>query len=241
MKRSQISVAVALGVLVIVVVILAGAARLAVSQFVGDGDRPVSSGAAASTRYDLDGFRNVVIEDNWEIDLLQGDEWQVSLSYPERSADRVSVTVEGDRLVLGAGGSRRAGWGWWGNHDRFSARIVMPELNSVEVSGAADLDFSGFEDERLAITITGAGNVKGHDGSYDELALTVSGAANIDLRDVPVVDANVNLSGASNVRLDMAGGVLSGNLSGMGKVSYSGQVRNQRVSVSGFGRVNRDD
>ena len=122
-----------------------------------------------------------------------------------------------------------------------TARIIMPELHTVEITGTTKLDFSGFEGDHLSITISGAGHVEGEDGRYDELTVTMSGAGHVDMRDVIVVDAEMIISGAGKVSLSMDGGVLSGNLSGFGKIDYYGSVRDERIHISGFGSVERKE
>ena len=72
---------------------------------------------------------------------------------------------------------------------------------------------------------------------FDSLALTLSGAVAADLRDVTVTDADVRASGASRINLRMAGGRLTGGISGAGRLEYSGTIREQSVSASGAVKI----
>ena len=72
---------------------------------------------------------------------------------------------------------------------------------------------------------------------FDTLKLTISGAVAVDFGDVTFTDADVRASGASNVKLRMAGGKLTGNISGAGHITYSGTVSEQSISASGAVRV----
>jgi hypothetical protein len=67
----------------------------------------------------------------------------------------------------------------------------------------------------------------------------MSGAGNIDFDDVLVTNADVQVSGAGNLRLNMAGGRLTGHMSGAGNLDYRGTVSEQSVSTSGVVNVRR--
>ena len=67
----------------------------------------------------------------------------------------------------------------------------------------------------------------------------MSGAGSVDLDDVATTDAEVTASGATNVRLRMAGGRLTGHMSGAGNLVYFGTVSEQSVSSSGMVNIRR--
>jgi Putative auto-transporter adhesin, head GIN domain len=244
MKNSQIALLSAFGVVLLVILAAAVAGRL-ILQSVQSGDydydRDAAPRAAApsssSGDFDLEGFTQIDARGIWKIRLEQGEDWDVQLTYPERMADRLDVHVENGRLVLGYDTGRRSWWGGFGGGERFEARIVMPEIQSIDLSGASEIDFSGFSGDALSINSSGASEIDARDSRFDTLSLTVSGAGDVDLGDVPVGDARVVLSGAGSITLDMDGGELSGTVSGAGKVRYHGTVSRQSVVVSGFSSV----
>lgn len=246
MRKSQVVMLVALGVMACIVVTLVGVGRMAVSSM-DSGDtgqyRQIDYGNRVERNFDVKGFDSLRLIGTWKVKLEQGDAWQVELTYPSGMEQDLRVSVEDGRLILDPGQWRQPhwGWDWWknGTQTGYSARIVMPELQAIEITGATNLDLSGFEGKHLDIAISGAGNLDGERGRYQDLNLTMSGAGNVDLRDMTFTDARVNLSGAGNVNLGMDGGTLSGNLSGFGNIEYFGTVKDERVNVSGFGKVHR--
>ncbi len=246
MKKSQIAMLSALGVSTLIVIALVGLVWGAIPHIesgeVGE-RKEVDFSDMTSGNFELKDFRSVIFEGAWEVDLIQGDNWQVELSYPEDLEDKIRVEVKENHLVLDSGNWHMRDWDWWrgGQDTHMTARIIMPELHAVEITGATELDFSGFEGDHISITISGAGHVEGDDGRYDELTVITSGAGHVDMRDVIVVDAEVIISGAGKVTVSMDGGVLSGDLSGFGKIEYYGSVRDERVHISGFGSVERVD
>jgi Putative auto-transporter adhesin, head GIN domain len=245
MKNSQVALLSAFGVLLLVILAAAIAGRLVLGGLGSgayDDVRPRPSAAVgasdgAETVLDLEGFDRVDARGVWKITLEQGDDWNVELTYPDQVTDRLDVRVEGDRLVLGVENGRPHWWGGFGPSNGYEARIVMPELEGIDLSGAAKVDLIGFAGDTLAITSSGASEVEATRSRFDELELTVSGAGDIDLSEMPVVDAHVVLSGAGNIKLNMNGGELSGTVSGAGKVRYEGTVSRQSVVVSGFSSV----
>ena len=244
-KKSHLIMLVALGLLGMFVITLIGLSRGSISYSEsGDiGTRViVDFNDQTSGNYDIKDFNSVVLNGAWEVDLIYGDDWEIELSYPRELENEIEVVREGNRLVLDSSQPHVWAWNFFNkNHgsQTFSARITMPELREIDIKGTSDLEFSGFEGEKLIIVISGAGNVEGDDGHYETLSVTMSGAGNVDARDVIVVDADVTISGAGNITLNMDGGVLSGDLSGFGNIEYFGSVSDEDVNISGFGDVSK--
>ena len=229
MKRSQIALLAMGGVLGAVVIASVVSARIALSP----DNSGFRDGAKARGSAELRGFREIDVAGQWQVNVRRGDDWQMNLSYPEGFEDRIRIHVVGDRLRLGIQSDS-----WLDEPDvRPTADIVMPDLDEVEVKGAAKLDLSGFKGRRLDIDIAGAARLTGRDGRFDELGLSVAGTSNVDLRGVSVTDAYIDLAGASKVTLTMRGGILSGFIAGAANVEYYGRVSAETVQVAGFAHV----
>lgn len=243
MRTSRIALASAIGVVALGIIVLIGLVRVVISSGAGSGasqldDRSAAGNGTGTVQTDLTGFSRILVENSWIVDVTRGPDWQVELSYPEGREGSLEVSVDGDLLTLAAEGRGGSPWAWWGGrNDQIKAHITMPMLDELEIQGAGSIEFQGFQGGALKISVAGAGNVEGRQSEYDSLDLTVGGAANVQLNTVAVIDARVDLSGASNVELDMAGGELTGSLSGFGNLAYDGQVSDERVVVSGFGHV----
>lgn len=250
MRKSHIAMLAAVGAVLLLITAAVIAARMIVAQI--EGSEPAGEESAraqrseqsapASERPNLSGFDRIDARGSWRITLTQGTEFGVALTYPENFAERMRVRVEADRLVLAYQGSRGWRFPWWpnanfGDDGEFTATIVMPDLTAADLSGAAQLDLSGFSGELLEIKASGAAEINGSDGRYDELSLVVSGAGDVDLEGVTVTDARVVLSGAGEVTLTMDGGTLSGTISGAGEVKYRGTVSDENIVTSGFSSV----
>lgn len=247
MKPSQIALLAALGVSALFVISLVGLSRTAISHIeTGQRDEQgrVDYGDTTSSKPELQGFQGITLEGTWEVELTQGDRWEVELTYPEALEDVIDVKIKNGSLILDSGNWHLRDWGWLSGKEHKpvpAARIIMPNLRAVNIKGATDFYFSGFQGEHLDITVSGAGNLEGEKGSYEKLTLKMSGAGNVEIDDIKFVNAEVRISGAGNVELTMDGGVLSGDLSGFGNITYYGTIKAERINVSGFGNVEHED
>ena len=229
MKRSQVALLSVGAILAGIVIATVVSARIALSH----GYSALGETDAVAGVSELRGFNEVEVDGTWQVNLSQGDDWRMDLSYPDGFEDRVRVHVVGDRLRLGIQSES-----WLDEPDiRPTADTVMPDLEEVEIRGSAKLDVAGFKGRHLDIDVAGAVQVMGRDGRFDELELSVSGASHIDLRGVAVTDADIDLAGASKVTLTMSGGALSGFIAGAGSVEYYGWVTSETVQIAGFARV----
>ena len=234
MKRSTRALLVGLGSIVAALLLLALWVRFTSTR----GALPPLSGQRATRSYDLTGFTQVTASGQWQVTLVRGDEWAVEVSYPAELESGVDVRQERGALTLRYT-LKRSWWSDFGSNEALgmNARIVMPALEAVDMRGASSLDLSGFEGERLSIDASGAISIDGRESRYEALGLKLSGVGRVDLSGVATTDARIDVSGAQNVTLRMAGGTLSGAVSGVSKVDYFGTVSSQDVRSSGVSRV----
>jgi hypothetical protein len=199
---------------------------------------PRLSGERTTRTYDLADFDGVDVGGQWQVTVERGDAWRVSVEMPAEVSDQVRVERNGDALHL-----RYSGPGLLREFDRgngaLKATITMPALERVAAAGTTQLSFSGFEGSSLSLDISGGVNLRGTASRYDSLTLDLSGAGNLDLGGVSVTDATVDISGAGSVTLRMAGGRLSGDLSGAASLEYYGTVSAETIDKSGLVNVRR--
>jgi hypothetical protein len=234
MRRSTAALLVGLGSIVAVLLLLALWVR-----FTSTGNAlPSLSGQRTTRSYAVTGFTEVRASGQWQVTLVRGDAWAVEVSYPAELESGVEVRQERGALTLRYN-SARSWWSDFGSNEKLAmtARVVMPALEAVDLRGASSLDLSGFAGERLTIGASGAVSIDGRDSRYDALALKISGVGRTDLSGVTTTDARIDVSGAQNLTLRMAGGTLSGGVSGVSRVDYLGTVSSQDVRASGVSRI----
>jgi hypothetical protein len=234
MRNSQRVMAGLLGGIVVLMIIAAIWIRIAAPA------RVQFSGERATRTYDHAEFAAVSINGHWQVTIDRGDAWRVAIDVPAEVLDRVRVERDGDALTI----EYEGGWSFGGfgrGTEAPQATITMPALESVTLSGTSTLSFNGFEGDRLSLTSSGASEIRSASGRFETLELVTSGAGNVDLYGLLVTNADVQTSGAGNLKLDMAGGRLTGSMSGAGSLDYRGTVSEQSVSTSGFVDVRRRD
>jgi hypothetical protein len=233
MRNSQRAVILALGFIAAVMIAFGMWVRIVAEPV------PELSGRTTSRTYDLTGFGGVDTSGQWRITIERGDAWSVAVEVPAELVDDVEAEVRDDVLHL----RLERGWciGCARGDLELRATITMPSLESIDTSGASVIAFSGFDGSTLSVDLSGAGELRGTASRFDRLVLDMSGAARIDLAEVPVTDAEVDISGAGNVQLRMAGGRLTGDMSGAANLEYSGSVSDVSIDRSGMVNVRQRD
>lgn len=198
---------------------------------------PELSGERATRTFDLAGFDGVDVSGQWSVTIERGDAWAVAVETPAEILDDVEIELDGDELSVRYEG----GWcaGCFRDDTAIEVVITMPALESLEVSGTSTVRFSGFQGGALSVDVSGAIDLRGAASRFETLTLDLSGAGSVDFADVPTTNAEVDVSGAGNVTLSMAGGRLTGDMSGAANLEYSGSVSEESVEKSGFVNVRR--
>lgn len=186
------------------------------------------SGTTVTLSLPLADFSGIDASCVYEVQAVRADAFEVTIEVDDNLAEFLDVRVEDGSLVLDVQPGTF-------EFTQLRTSVALPQLDDFDVSGAADLNVTGFvSDEPLvaqtseAATAAGdivAGNTRvlaaGNSqvvlvGSGSNLQLEASGSARVDLRDYPVQDATADVNGASQSivhverRLDaVAGGFAS--------------------------------
>ena len=228
MKKSSIAVLSALSLIVLVMIVMLIFTRV----LIGSNRSSRSSGSVmVSESLDMESFTGITVEGYWKVRIKHGEDFRTEIEYPENLKDFVRVNVRGHNLVLGYTDND------CNDCDDLTATITMPVLRELHIEGAADVELSGFDEDRMDVIIDGAGRVQAWDSSAQELRVHLNGLASVNLEGLSAVNARVDLEGAGEVRVRMDGGFLDGSIDGLGSIKYSGEVREQRIDVSGLGSV----
>ena len=161
MKKSQVAILAAAGLIAIIMLIVMGLGRLAVGKVVDyqSGESSTdwsSSDADTSKSLGFDGFDSVVVEGAWTVRINRSDDFATEIRYPSAMEGKVLVRVRGNQMVLGI-------QDWHGcSRGDLIAEISMPSLSEIRIEGAADASFTGFDENVLDIIIDGAANVEGY-------------------------------------------------------------------------------
>ena len=170
-----------------------------------------------SRKYENSGFNEIEIGSAFETEIEFGEEYGVKLLGREEDIDKVKVLQEGQLLVFEYDDD---------NYRHNSLRmenvkviISTPKLDAISVSGASKVYISGFNDNKIELTQSGASycsinadyediqaSVSGASelilkGQGQELAIKVSGASEVNAYDYHVKYAEVKAEGLSEAKL----------------------------------------
>lgn len=115
--------------------------------------------------------------------------------------------------------------------------ITTPELRSIEVSGANNVNVVGIRGSDFSVELSGAGNVD-LNGEIDRLRAELSGAGNINAKNLKSRDVHISVSGAASADV-YAKEYLDASVSGVGSINYYGNPEKTNTNVSGVGSISR--
>jgi hypothetical protein len=121
-----------------------------------------------------------------------------------------------------------------------TALITLPSLSDIRVSGLVSLKISGFSSESLTINTTGSTFITGKGNHIHNLHLKGKGLSNLNLRQNSVINADLRYKGVYKIELSMAGGELTGQIKGVGKVIYDGEVLKESIRKDGPSKIIRE-
>lgn len=236
--------------LIFIVAILVASVLLGVWQPFG---QVVGSGNLVTVERDFSDFTSVEVGSGFEVEVTQSGFYRILLTADDNllDDDYIDVSKTGDALEI------RLKWGYSYQNVTLKARITMPELYELELSGGTFgviEDFSSSHDFVLelsggssligdfttsgdaTLSLSGGSRLIELDGSANDLQISASSGSNLDLSDFPVQDARVNLNGGSHAIVNFEGR-LDGNLSGGSNLQYIGDPAKEFVSTTGGSTV----
>ena len=233
MKRTTI------GSLFVLAILLVGCTQL------------IGSGNVVMLEETVSGFDRVDADQGFDVEISQGEAFNVIVRVDDNIADHVSVAKQGSTLKIGL----RPGRVYNLSNATLEAEITMPELTGIDLSGGSHASVTGFKStERLAVDLSGGSQMRGDieagnmncdlsggsditlDGSAQDLTIDVSGGSQVMLRDFAVIDAYVNASGGSQTTLNPSGR-LDVDASGGSRVYYVGSPTMGNIDTSGSSSV----
>ena len=209
------------------------------------------SGDVVTQEEDFSGFDEVSASHNFEVNIEQGDGYEVVIRIDDNLLDDLEVVKRGDRLEIGFMRNMVT------RNATMEADITMPRLRGVDLSGASDAHITGFDsNDEFKTGLSGASSLSGDiisgdvnidlsgasevtlSGSGGNLVLDLSGSSDVDLAEFSVEDADLKLSGSSEVILNV-NGTLDVTASGSSDVEYLGEPSLGSIQTSGSSSVSR--
>jgi Putative auto-transporter adhesin, head GIN domain len=202
--------------------------------------------------YEVKDFKAVDVRVAASVFISKGDTFKCSVEGRAKFIDRLDIEVKGSELVIRA--FRNEFWDF--NEREVDIFIEMPDLESVEFSGAGSLkSHSAWSGEKIKIAMSGAGNLNLSNldfkalkadmsgagsmtlsGKATEIDMDMSGTGNIDALNLVAEKGTCDVSGIGKISCDVRDD-LQAHVSGIGGVRYKNKPANLSKHVSGIGKV----
>lgn len=114
--------------------------------------------------------------------------------------------------------------------------ITVDSLDSLELTGAGDVELLHLENDTWDVNLSGAGNIT-VSGQVDTQTIVISGAGNYNGEDLISQEASVENSGAGMAVVQVSDS-LDVNISGLGSVEYIGDPTVEQT-ITGLGTVHQ--
>ena len=227
---------------------------LAVIALLGCKPNLAGSGKLVSKSWNLTDFTRVEAGHGFTLQLSQAAAHGIEIRIDDNLVEHLRVEKRGQTLVIGMNKAHNYKVG----SDSMQAVIVMPHLEGLCLSGAAQAKIKGLKvSERFELDLSGASGVRGQistkhldadlsgasvmdlTGSAERAELELSGASHAKLEKFKLEEARVDMSGASDAKL-LVSGRLSGDASGASSLRYLGQPQQVAVDTSGASSIRAD-
>jgi len=169
------------------------------------------SGDVESMEVDVPAFNEVSVTGTCNVDIQIGEPQSVVFYAQTEVLDVMSYEVSDGMLQIGFKKNYTVN-----TSEEIRAEITIPSFSFAGVTGAADFELSGEQQDALDIYITGTGNVEAFDMQVKDCNIRISGAGNCEVNVVDNLD--VVISGVGNIWY-MGNPALSTDISGVGNVT----------------------
>ncbi|MDX1435183.1 MAG: head GIN domain-containing protein [Anaerolineales bacterium] len=210
-----------------------------------------ATGNIITQNRDLADFDKIEAGNAFELEITQGEAYDVVIRVDEAYVDDLQVTKDGRVLKIGLNPNSGLG----SINGTLEAEITMPELVELDLSGSSDATVAGFESsEPFYASLSGNSSLQGSleagdtrfeasgnstielSGSGGYATAIASGNSDIDLASFPVNNATAEAGGSSTLILNVTGN-LDAEASGGSDIYYIGDPNLGVVTETGGSSV----
>lgn len=188
------------------------------------------SGNLSSEKRDISGFTEVDASGAITLEIVAQKDFSVEVEADDNLLQFIKTEVSGDTLKVFSKNKLSP-------KTKIIVKVSMPELHSLDVSGASVANVSNVKIDSLEINASGASKIK-IDGETVSLESDASGASKIDAEGLKVENADINASGASTTTVFVSN-ELKVDASGASKIYYTGEPNSVSPKTSGASSVKK--
>ncbi|MBU0640754.1 MAG: DUF2807 domain-containing protein [Planctomycetes bacterium] len=191
---------------------------------------PSGSGVPKTESRVLPAFNEIDFRGLGRIEVSVGEAQALEITADDNLLALIETRVDNGRLIVQPLDKRLR------QKVKLSLSITVTDLKYFCLTGAANVDLSGIDNDNLRIQLAGAGEIDAQ-GRTKKLDITVIGAGKVRTSELVADNVHVTITGAGDVKVH-AGTNLNVNITGSGSVTYAGspQITQQ---VVGSGKISR--
>ncbi len=187
------------------------------------------SGKRAVVKREITPFTGIVTEGAFAIEVTCQKDLSLEIEGDENILSLVKTEVGNNVLRLTNSGN-------YSVSEPVRIRITVPNLESLSVSGAGDIDIKGMNNEKFEIDADGAPKIHVA-GNTKVVDIKSNGAGQIDTHSLRALRGLVESNGVSKIQVDVAD-QLDVTVSGPSSVTYQGDPKVNKT-INGPGSVER--
>ncbi|MFC1991964.1 head GIN domain-containing protein [Chloroflexota bacterium] len=210
------------------------------------GAKVEGSGRLIEKSFDFSDFTDIQVQNGFKVELVKSDAFNVEVTVDDNVLEHIEVTESGGTLRIRAKTNRQF------RSATLEARVTMPEVHNLELSGGSRTSIGGFESlHDLDIKLSGGSHVSASgdismgdidfnlsggshvtlSGEAKDIKIDGSGGSHINLDNLNANNADINLSGGSHATID-ARGTLNVDINGGSRVTYTGNPKKGDIDVA---------
>ena len=186
------------------------------------------NGNIQSETRDIRGFKSVDVSGVFQVEIVAQKAFGVTVEADENLLQYIKTEVDGGVLEISTSKGIKSGNG-------LKVFISAPDIEKLEVSGAAKVSVSDLRNPILQLESSGASKVE-LAGETDKLVIDVSGASSVEAENLKTRAATVDASGASKISV-FATQSLRADASGASRIRYAGGAADIEKKASGASSV----
>ena len=193
-------------------------------------DSVKGSGVSASETRVVANFTSIEASGVGKLSVRVGDSESLRITADNNLLPLIKSEVREGVLIL----SSKSGFK---SKNEITYEVSAKTIKRLENSGTVSIDARGFTGGELAVETSGVGSIT-LAGRVDSLNAGLSGVGSLEAEELVADRVKTSLSGvgSASVRAEKS---ISGNVSGVGSLTWKGAATDVTTSVSGIGRVSK--
>ena len=197
------------------------------------GVKVLGSGNVINEAFNLSDFTGIKAQNGFQVEVTKSDSFSVVAIVDDNVLEHIEIKKSGDTLIIRPKANRSF------RSVTLSAKVTMPDIDKLELSGGAKVQINGFDSSNnLPVTLSGGSHLNGSINARD-VNLSLSGGSHVTTLSGSADNLMANLSGGSHVTL--SGSADSIDIKGSGGSHYNLQdysVSDADINLSGGSHAN---